>query len=423
MLLIILLATAAFGLAAAAGFFSVVGLATTYAGSFIAVAALGSAIEFGKLVAVSFLYRFWDTLQTGFKAVLTVMIIIVMVITSLGVFGFLANANQTDMVGLKQTIATQQLLIDEETRLAARKLQIDQQIAQLKSDDVQGRIRLNRQFNSEIKEINTRLPQITKEKSALAISQVKQQADVGPLVYLAKSLGLEIDIATTWFTLLLVAVLDPLAVMLTLCTNIAIAARQTKPATLEPVAPALVVDQPVEVPAVVAPQPEDLSSSRVIEKVVVALIGNGREPPPDEIEAEPLLVPEIPTPLAVTEESEKIVEDHQMALNFTLEPEDSADSLMELVHVAQGPQPVTDTVGVEQNTFGQPNRAAWDNFAVLSNDMANNRGAAGQEEFKQHLAQLRAYVDELDTRTESISEDEIALRSRILAFINRHQST
>ena len=421
--LIILLAAAAFGLATAAGFFSVVGLATTYAGSFVAVAALGSAIEFGKLVAVSFLYRFWDKLQTSFKAVLTAMIIVVMIITSLGVFGFLANANQTDMVGLKQTVATQQLLIDEETRLAARKLQIDQQIAQLKSDDVQGRVRLNRQFSSEIKEINIRLPQIAKEKSALAIAQVKQQADVGPLVYLAKSLGLEIDIATTWFTLLLVAVLDPLAVMLTLCTNIAITARQTKPATPEPIAPTLATDQPVDVPVVDNSQPVDESSSTAIEKVVVALIGNGREPPPDQVEADLLHVPEIPTPPAATEELEKIVEDQQMALNFTLEPEDSADSLMELVHVAQGPQPVVDTVGVEQNTFGQPNRAAWDNFAVLSNDMVNNRGAADQDEFKQHLAQLRAYVDELDARTDSISEDETALRSRILTFINRHQST
>jgi len=235
MFLIVLLVLAALGLAATAEFFSVVGLATTYAGSFYSVIALGVAIGFGKLVSVSFLYRFWEKLTISFRTVLATIIISMMLITSFGTFGFLTKSSQADMVGLKQTNASQQLLQDEAARLNARKLQIDQQIAQLKPDDVQGRIRLNRQFKDELKEINTRLPAIEKEKAALAGNEIKQQADIGPLVYLAKSMGLDVDIATTWFTLMLVIVLDPAAVVLTLCTNIAIAHRQRVKLEIKPV--------------------------------------------------------------------------------------------------------------------------------------------------------------------------------------------
>jgi len=101
---------------------------------------------------------------------------------------------------------------------------------------------------------------------------------------------------------------------------------------------------------------------------------------------------------------------------------DSADSLLDEVAVAQGPQPIVDNTGIEQNTFGQPNRVAWDQFVNVANQMANSRNSRNPDEFRQHLAQLQAYIDELDSRKDAISDDEAALRSRIIAFIQRHQT-
>ncbi len=506
MLLIFLLAAAALGLAATAEYFSVIGLATTYAGSFYSVVALGCAIGFGKLVGVSFLYRFWEKLTASFKAVLITIVVSMMLITSFGTFGFLTKANQSDMVGLKQTNASQTLLQEEAARLTARKVQIDQQIAQLKPDDVQGRIRLNRQFKDELKEINARVPQIEKEKAKLASEEITQQADIGPLVYLAKSLGLDVDIATTWFTLLLVIVLDPAAVVLTLCTNIAIAHRQRKiqlveiplptsvPRETQIVAGAIRFNEEAKVFerydgeqwVVYKPhndnQPTGLSvtgSTEVMSSPITSWTVTTTTTEPDPVEDEstqsPALdataaalqtmdwVPEQPPVIQPEQQSafpalvanlEQAPTSTQGELDFdaphdveeqsqtgtltnpdvaegTLAtiskdtPEyfstDSADSLLDEVAIAQGPQPVVDTTGIEQNTFGQPNRVAWDNFVDVANQMANSKSTRDPLEFQRHLAQLQAYVNELDERKETINDDEVALRSRIIAFIQRHQ--
>jgi len=529
MFLIILLVLAALGLAATAEFFSVIGLATTYAGSFYSVVALGCAIGFGKLVSVSFLYRFWARLSIGFRAVLTTIIIAMMMITSFGTFGFLTKANQTDMIALKQTGASQALLESESARLSARKVQIDQQVAQLKPDDVQGRVRLNRQFKDELKEINTRLPLIEKEKAQLASNEIKQQSDVGPLVYLAKSMHLDVDIATTWFTLLLVIVLDPAAVILTLCTNIAIAHRHHKSPTINendsedeivppegtaaprqidlaagairfneetevferydgenwfvfmphddnqpPAAELSVTGALTAMPAVTAwtttttpvteettatepviDEPED-TSSVALDHTITGLSTMNWVPEPAPIEVvEPVVFPAIaqvlaqqpvdtqldldfnaPLPVVVEEQppSGTLTDPHvaRMAFDAVFKDapeyfhpaptaEENATDLLEEVAIAQGPQPMTDNTGVDENTFGQANKVAWDNFVDVSTSIANNREVKNQQDFQTHLAQLQAYVDELDTRKSQVSEDEAALRSRIIAFIQRHQ--
>lgn len=471
MSLIILLALAATGLALTAEYFSVIGLATTYAGSFNSVVALGCAIGFGKLVGVSFLYRFHDKLTLGFKAMLSVVIISMMLITSFGVFGFLTKATQSDMVGLKQTNVTQSLLQDEAARLNARKVQIDQQIAQLKPDDVRGRVRLNQQFKDELKEINTRVPQIEKEKAALATTEITQQSDIGPLIYLAKSMGLDADIATTWFTLLLVIVLDPAAVILTLCTNIAIAHRQRSK---------VVVPTPTQQDVEIAPvdgsirfndahqlfeiykdgqwqwykQHNDNTSPKHTDGIIDQTINlededtpqvvprheaiaqlddvSHIEQPPEPLSAFPILVDtlaahQLPDTQLELDFTAPMVEDDQPTATQVVAAEsdvstDSADSLLNEVAIAQGPQLVVDTTGIEQNSFGQPNRVAWDNFVDVANKMANAKNSRDPNEFKLHLAQLQAYIDELDARKELINDDEAALRSRILAFIQRHQT-
>lgn len=480
MFLIIMLASAAAGLAATAEYFSVIGLATTYAGSFNSVVALGCAIGFGKLVGVSFLYRFRDRLTLGFKSILSVVIVSMMLITSFGVFGFLTKANQSDMVGLKQTNATQTLLQEEATRLNARKVQIDQQIAQLKADDVRGRGRLNLQFKDELKEINTRIPQIEKEKAALATAEIEQQSDIGPLIYIAKSMGLEADIATTWFTLLLVIVLDPAAVILTLCTNIAIAHRQrTKlkapvdlPADIHPVEGSIRFNEAHSLFEVYKDgswqwykshsdnlttplhRAEDGGTPQVVPREEAIVQPADTNPAtidfPNHSLQETNLAPDAPS----VEQSEPMSAfpvlvdtlvhqptDTQLEIDFdapviveqqinapaesTPMPDtstDSADSLLNEVAIAQGPQPVIDTTGSEQNAFGQPNRVAWDNFVDVANKMANAKNSRDPNEFKLHLAQLQAYIDELDARKELINDDEAALRSRILAFIQRHQT-
>jgi hypothetical protein len=372
--LIILLSLAAFSLATAAGFFSVVGLATTFAGSFWAVVALGSTIEFGKLVAVSFLYRFWGNVSWVMKLLLSVMVVLVMFVTSFGVFGFLTKANQMDMVVLKQSSSTLALLEAEEKQLNNRKLQIDQQIAQLKDTDVAGRVRLGKQFNTEITAINKRLPVLTVEKQKLASVQIEQQADVGPMVYLAKTLGYDVDVAVTWFTILLVLVFDPLAVILTICANIAIARRVSENTRDH--------NQPV---VQILAEPTSQPTARLVET-----------PLPKQT-FKPLSIkytlPKFENQPAVEPKSEVPEVDEQPLVLPSYTFTDNSHSRLEPLNV----------------TLMQSDWTHFSNKIKSDGDLAEK------------IDQLKRYVDDLDSRVDTLTADEQILKERIIAFIHRKQ--
>lgn len=379
--LIILLSLAALILASAAGFFSVVGLATTFAGSFWAVVALGSSIEFGKLVAVSFLYRFWSSINLLTKTLLTIMVVLVMFVTSFGVFGFLTKANQMDMIELKQSNSTLEFLISEEKQLQTRKVQIDQQVSQLKDTDVAGRVRLSKQFATELTVINKRLPAIAIEKQKLASTQITQQADVGPMIYLAKTFGYDVDVAVTWFTILLVLVFDPLAVLLTICTNIAIARRKSERAVAQANEP--IVTKPIS------------SGLNITVKPNPKLVPLGAGP-----------VKQIFKNFDITPTTKPLA-----PVDDIIEPE-----IHQPVDFNQGPVPTY--TFAESNPELEPlniplMQADWTHF---SNKIKSD------EELDAKIAQLQQYINDLSTRVDPLTSDEQILKERIIAFIQRKQT-
>ena len=99
-------------IAGSAAFFSVFGLSKLFAGATFAVIIMASSLEFGKLVAASFLYRYCDKinfLQKFYMSLSTVMLIL---LTSAGIFGFLSNAYQGNTVALENE-STALLLKDD----------------------------------------------------------------------------------------------------------------------------------------------------------------------------------------------------------------------------------------------------------------------------------------------------------------------
>ena len=88
----ILLGLSAIFVASCGAFFSVKGIGLLFSGSFWATILMASSLEFGKIMATSFLYRYWNKINKLIKIYLTCAIIILMGITSLGVFGFLSQA-------------------------------------------------------------------------------------------------------------------------------------------------------------------------------------------------------------------------------------------------------------------------------------------------------------------------------------------
>ena len=92
MFFIFLLGLAALLVAGSAAYFSVLGIATLFSGSFYQVVVMAGALEFGKLVATSYLYRYWNKTTWFLKVYLLVAVFVLMGITSLGIFGYLSAA-------------------------------------------------------------------------------------------------------------------------------------------------------------------------------------------------------------------------------------------------------------------------------------------------------------------------------------------
>ena len=90
-----LIIAAALLLSGIAAYYSVLGLVTIFVGAFWPVVIMGSALEFAKIVTVPWLYKNWKNLNLLMKSYLTMAILLLMLITSMGIFGFLSKAHTT----------------------------------------------------------------------------------------------------------------------------------------------------------------------------------------------------------------------------------------------------------------------------------------------------------------------------------------
>jgi peptidoglycan hydrolase CwlO-like protein len=223
---IIVLMLTTFAIAASAAYFSVYGLAHLFTGALIPVIIMGSSLEAGKLVAASFLYRYSKKIGLGMKAYLGSAVLVLMLITSMGIFGFLTAAYQSDTLPLAEM--TQQItsLKEEKVRITERLAQIDKQIADVGPNYVRAKQRLVKEFATERKTLDTRLAEITPELHKLEQQHVTVKAKVGPIMFIAEVMGKDPNSAVFWFVIILISVFDPLAVALTVATNMAIKIRK-----------------------------------------------------------------------------------------------------------------------------------------------------------------------------------------------------
>lgn len=232
---------AALVVASCAAFFSVQGLATLYAGQFIAVCIMAGGLEFGKLIAASYLHRYWNQTALLLKTYLSIAVVLLMVITSLGVFGFLTSAYQqshvkVEIVDTKRITleSKKQALLDDisnlnnrtETLNKARSLQEQRVIdsGNYKAPREQAYAAIEK-TNIEVKEIQTKIDEKTNNLSllqnellSLKVEEAKS-TDIGTLKFVSQLFNTDTSNIIKWFTIIIVLVFDPLAISLVLAYN------------------------------------------------------------------------------------------------------------------------------------------------------------------------------------------------------------
>ena len=226
----------------AAGY-SILGLATLFAGAYVPIIAMGSALEVGKLVAASWLYHNWRrNIPKSLKTYLFTSIIVLVFITSVGIFGFLSKAHLDQVkptAGNTEQIALIDKKIKQEEKIIER---AEKTLAQLdKALDVyidkeyvsRGLKERKKQkeerdlLNKSIDEAMAKIADLNNSKSSITIEQLKLEADVGPLKYVAELIYGDnakdhFDSAVRIIILILIFVFDPLAVLLLIAANISL---------------------------------------------------------------------------------------------------------------------------------------------------------------------------------------------------------
>ncbi len=226
MIFIIVLILTTISIAASAAFFSIYGLVHLFTGALIPVAIMGTSLEAGKLVAASFLYRYSSKIGIALKIYLATAILVLMIVTSMGIFGFLTAAYQKDTLPLAEMQQKIALYEQEQQTLMDRRVQMDEQVANIGANYVTARRRLMADFKEERDAIEARLAVITPEIQEMKVQEIDTKAKVGPIMFVAEVLDKDPNSAVFWFIIILISVFDPLAVALTIATNIAIKNRK-----------------------------------------------------------------------------------------------------------------------------------------------------------------------------------------------------
>jgi len=219
-------------IAFSAAFFSVFGLSKLFAGAELSVIIMASSLEFGKLVAASFLYRYWDKINLLQKFYMTFATVVLVIITSAGIFGFLSNAYQGATVEFEKESTNLIFKEDRLKQLEEDKLylkeELDQAIADLPDNYRTARRKLREDYQPQISEINKQMIDLKGEIGELKTSLVETGVDVGPVIYLARTFQTDIDTVVKFFIFILIFVFDPMAVMFVISYNVALENRENK---------------------------------------------------------------------------------------------------------------------------------------------------------------------------------------------------
>ena len=217
------LGIAAFLIAGSAGFFSVFGLSKLFSGAALSVVIMAGSLEFGKLVTAAFLYRYWDKVSILQKFYLTIATLVLILITSAGIYGYLSNAYQGATVGFEKQ-STKLLALEERLDNLAEdkkflKEDLEFQLKELPDNYRTAKRKLREDYNPRIQKVNGEVLDLKSQISDLELQLIDTGVDVGPAIYLAKVFKSDVDTVVSFFMLVLIFVFDPLAVMLVIAFN------------------------------------------------------------------------------------------------------------------------------------------------------------------------------------------------------------
>jgi hypothetical protein len=221
-----LLATAALLTAATGASFSIFGLAQLFAGAPWSVGFMAGVLEFSKLVSTGFLFRYWGHIPSVIKSYLTAAVVVLMCITSMGIYGYLSAAYQKSALSLGEQKLRIAALEGERADLLAQVAETRRFIDEIPRSRITRKLQLYEEAAPKLSRVHQRAAEIQAQVQSLRLEQVSIQSKLGPIVYLAESVGASVDSCVRVLITLFVLVFDPLAICLVFALNLAIRVRE-----------------------------------------------------------------------------------------------------------------------------------------------------------------------------------------------------
>ena len=244
-------------ISAVAIYYSVIGLAAIFSAAVIPIIVMGSALEVAKLVCASWLKANWERAPQLMKVYMTTAVIVLMLITSMGIFGFLSKAH-SDQSLVSGDVTSRIAIYDEKIKTERENIEanrkalkqmdttIDETIARSKTD--QGAVNANAmrqrqakertQIQADIAKSQKTIATLNEERAPIAAEIRKVEAEVGPLKYIAAFIYGATDEsilerAVTWVIITIIVVFDPLAIIMLLAAQMTFGWKRENPVVEE----------------------------------------------------------------------------------------------------------------------------------------------------------------------------------------------
>ena len=292
----------ALAISLSAAVYSILGLTAIFAAAFWPIVILGGSLEFGKIVTTLWLHKYWDRAEMQYKVYLCFSVAVLMLLTSMGVFGFLSKAHLDQAVPSGDVAAKVQIFDDKiktqrDNIDAARKAltQMDAAVDQTMSRSTseqgadkaaglrrsQGKERTALQ--NDISKAQKEITVLQEQRAPIASEMRKVEAEVGPIKYIAALVygdnpeANTLEKAVRWVIILIVIVFDPLALTLLLAATktfewergVNILAPKRKESDYEPDDGELTQDQWNQINRLLQDAKEDLPAPEIHNDIIV----------------------------------------------------------------------------------------------------------------------------------------------------------
>lgn len=293
----LLLATA-IALSAISAYYSIVGLMAIFAAAAIPIAVMGGTLEVAKIVLATWLKKNWETVPLILKAYFIPSIIVLMLITSAGIFGFLSRAHLEQTLPMgdvmeKVAILDEKIKIEKENIEVNRKalVQLNEAVDQTMSRSTsetgaQKAVQIRRaqqseraRLTKEIEQSQAKITALTEERIPLSTKVRQIEAEVGPIKYVASLFYDDasketLEKAVIILILLFVFTFDPLAVLMFVAFAHSMK-QEEAPARIEPIAVAPEINTPVKEEIVETPLPkqDEPQTGQLLEMSITSAVG------------------------------------------------------------------------------------------------------------------------------------------------------